>query len=301
MTMKQTVATTSTKRTTVVNTRAFFDLIVLMSLALGLPIVVLLPIPVIRVPLGLALVLLAPGYALSAALFAKRDDLDTVTRLALSFGLSIASVPLLALALDLLPWGIRVWPMTIALAAWISVWTLIAAFRRAYLVRSGNAMVPPAAELPGWWAGLTSRQRYRYGGSLLFGCAMVLWIVAGMPGLAEQAPATEFYVLGAQGLAEDYPREVAAGEEMQVTLGIRNNDSSDVTYHIQVRAGNTTIQTTWLDSIKVAAGQTWEQPVRYALPQAGDDQQVDLLLFRADETHPHRRLKLWVNVREPMP
>ena len=298
-TMKQTVATTSTKRATAVNTRAFSDLIVLMTLALCLPIVVLLPIPLIRVPLGLALVLLAPGYALSAALFAKRDDLDTVTRLALSFGISIASVPLLALALDLLPWGIRLWPMTIALAAWIGVWTLIAAFRRACLLRSDDAMLPPAAELPGWWAGLTSRQRYSYGGSLLFGCALVLWIVAGMPGLAEQAPATEFYVLGAQGLAEDYPREVATGEAMQVTLGIRNNDSRPATYRVEVRSGDTPIAQ--LASVEVAAGQLWEQPLSYTLTQAGDDQQVDLLLFRANETHPHRWLRLWINVREPLP
>ncbi|HEY0737074.1 MAG TPA: DUF1616 domain-containing protein, partial [Herpetosiphonaceae bacterium] len=214
MSMKQTVATASTKRAAAVNTRVFFDLIVLMTLALCLPIVVLLPIPLIRVPLGLALVLLAPGYALSAALFAHRDDLDTVTRLALSFGLSIAAVPLLALALDLLPWGIRLWPMTIALAVWIGIWTLIATVRRAYLLRSGTAMVSPAADLPDWWAALSSRQRWRYGGSLLFGGALLLWIVAGMPGLAEQAPATEFYVLGAQGQAEDYPREVAAGQDL---------------------------------------------------------------------------------------
>ncbi|HEY0607709.1 MAG TPA: DUF1616 domain-containing protein [Herpetosiphonaceae bacterium] len=299
MTIKQTVATSSTKRAAAVSTRAFFDLIVLMTLALCLPIVVILPIPLIRVPLGLALVLLAPGYALSAALFARRDDLDTVTRLALSFGLSIASVPLLALALDLLPWGIRLWPMTIALAGWIGGWTLIATFRRACLLRSGTAMLPPAAELPEWWAALSSRQRLRYGGSLLFGGALLLWIVAGMPGLAEQAPATEFYVLGAQGLAEDYPREVAVGQEMQVTLGIRNNDSSTAIYRVEARAGGTEIAR--LDPVEVAAGQTWEQPLRYTLNQVGDDQQIDLLLFRANETDPHRRLRLWINVRETLP
>lgn len=299
MSMKQTVATTSTKRAAAANTRAFFDLILLMTLALCLPLVVLLPIPLIRVPLGLALVLLAPGYALSAALFARHDDLDTVTRLALSFGLSIASVPLLALALDLLPWGIRLWPMTIALAGWIGGWTLIAAFRRAFLVRSGTAMLPPAAELPERWAALSSRQRWGYAGSLLFGGALLLWIVAGMPGLAEQTPATEFYVLGAQGLAEDYPREVAVGQELQVTLGVRNNDSSTAFYRVEAWSGSTEIAR--LDRVEVAAGQIWEQPLRYTLTQAGDDQQIDLLLFHDDETQAHRRLRLWINVREPQP
>lgn len=298
MTMKQTVATTSTRPATA-NTRPFFDLLVLMTLALSLPILVLLPLPLIRVPLGLLLVLLAPGYALSAALFAHRDDLDTVTRLALSFGLSIAVLPLLALVLDLLPWGIRLWPMTIALACWLGGWTLIAALRRAYLLRSDAAMVPPAAELPGWWAGLAKQQRFGYAGSLLFGGTLLLWIVAGMPGLAEQAPATEFYVLGAHALAEDYPREVAVGEEMQVTLGIRNNDSSTMTYRVEARSGTTQIAR--IDTVEVAAGQVWQQPLRYALTQAGDDQQIDLFLFRGNEAQPHRRLRLWINVRETLP
>jgi uncharacterized membrane protein len=299
MTIKQTVVTSPAQRVAAVNTRAFADLILLLALALGLPLVVLLPLPLLRVPLGLALVLIAPGYALAAALFARRDDLDDVTRLALSFGLSIAVLPLLALVLDLLPWGIRLWPMTIALACWIGGWTLIAAIRRACLLRSGAAMQPPAAELPGWWRGLASRRRIGYGGALLCGAALILWIVAGLPGLAEQAPATEFYVLGAGGMAEDYPHEAMAGAPLQVTLGIRNNDSRAASYRVEARVGSATVAS--IDAIQVAPGQLWEQPLRYTLAQAGDDQQIDILLFRENETQAHRRLQLWINVRESLP
>ena len=49
----------------------------------------------IRIILGLPLVLFLPGYALIATLFPRKDDLDAIERIALSFGLSIAITPLL--------------------------------------------------------------------------------------------------------------------------------------------------------------------------------------------------------------
>jgi len=54
----------------------------------------------VRIILGLHLVLFLPGYALIAALFPRKGDLDGIERIALSFGLSIAVVPLLGLALN---------------------------------------------------------------------------------------------------------------------------------------------------------------------------------------------------------
>jgi uncharacterized membrane protein len=49
----------------------------------------------IRIILGLPLVLFLPGYSLIAVLFPRKDDLDAIERIALSFGLSSAITPLL--------------------------------------------------------------------------------------------------------------------------------------------------------------------------------------------------------------
>jgi len=70
----------------------------------------------IKIILGLPLVLFLPGYALIAALFPRKDDLDGIERIALSFGLSIATVPLLGLALNYTPFGIRLSPILIVLS-----------------------------------------------------------------------------------------------------------------------------------------------------------------------------------------
>jgi uncharacterized membrane protein len=88
----------------------------------------------IRIILGLPLVLFLPGYALIAALFPRKEDLDAIERIALSFGLSIAVVPLLGLALNYTPFGIRLLPILIVL----SVFTISLAIS-AYVRRS---MIP---------------------------------------------------------------------------------------------------------------------------------------------------------------
>ncbi|HEY0196328.1 MAG TPA: DUF1616 domain-containing protein, partial [Methanobacterium sp.] len=85
---------------------------------------------VVRTVLGLLLVLFLPGYALIASLFPKKDDLDTIERLALSFGLSIAITPLIGLALNYTPFGIRLDPILISLTSVTVLLCAVAYLRR---------------------------------------------------------------------------------------------------------------------------------------------------------------------------
>lgn len=56
---------------------------------------------IIRAVLGLILVLFIPGFALVLALYPRKEDLETVERIALSSVLSIALTMLMALFLDM--------------------------------------------------------------------------------------------------------------------------------------------------------------------------------------------------------
>ena len=107
-------------------------LIILFTL-LCIPFVLISPLnnTPVRIILGLPLVLFLPGYSLIATLFPRKDDLDAIERIALSFGLSIAITPLLGLALNYTPFGIRLSPVLIVL----SVFTVSLAIG-AYLRRS---------------------------------------------------------------------------------------------------------------------------------------------------------------------
>jgi len=81
---------------------------------------------VLRIVLGLCLILFFPGYTLMSALFPGKGDIGGVERVALSFGLSIAVVPLIGLVLNYMPWGIRLYPILISITVFILVCAVVA-------------------------------------------------------------------------------------------------------------------------------------------------------------------------------
>ncbi|MEZ0393810.1 MAG: DUF1616 domain-containing protein [Desulfurococcaceae archaeon] len=68
-----------------------------------------------RYVLGTIFVLFMPGYSLVRLLY-PRDELSPLEELALSIGLSLALVPLIGLALNYTPWGIRLDPVSASLS-----------------------------------------------------------------------------------------------------------------------------------------------------------------------------------------
>ena len=125
------------------------DLALVILLTLSCILFVLIP-PLngtpVRIILGLLLVLFLPGYSLIAALFPGKDDLDGIERIALSFGLSIAVVPLLGLALNYTPFGIRLVPILIVLSIFTVSLAVIAYLRRQWLPE-GDRFVVEIGEL----------------------------------------------------------------------------------------------------------------------------------------------------------
>ena len=106
------------------------DLILTMALTLLLVPVVVLTTGAFRIALGLLFLLFFPGYTLMAALFPRKESLNGVERVALSFALSMAIVPLIGLILNYTPWGIRLSPIMVSIAAFIFVASIIALYRR---------------------------------------------------------------------------------------------------------------------------------------------------------------------------
>jgi len=86
----------------------------------------------VRVILGLPFILFIPGYILIFALFpTKKTDkgIDIIERIALSFGLSIAVVPLIGLALNYTPWGIRLEPILLSIFIFVVGVGIVAIYR----------------------------------------------------------------------------------------------------------------------------------------------------------------------------
>ncbi|MBN1260602.1 MAG: DUF1616 domain-containing protein [Anaerolineae bacterium] len=272
---------------------AVVGLILLALIAAGIEGVPAL-LPMIRLLLGLAFVLFMPGYALQAALFPRREDLDGPERLALAFSLSIAVAPPLALLLDQLPWGITLWPIFIGEALVTGLFSGVAWWRRRRLPLEERLTTGINLDLRGWWAAQDRTNRILY--SVLAG-ALVLALVSAIAILVGPAPGdffTEFYVLGSEGLAENYPRETAVGDPVTVTAGITNREGTAITYRIEIQVEGALLSE--IGPVALDHGQTWEQDVVYALPEAGDDQVVDFFLYREGDVEPYRSLRLWINV-----
>jgi len=84
----------------------------------------------IRIVLALPFLLFFPGYALIAALFPRRERMDAIEGIALSFGIGIGIVPLIGLILNYSPWGIRLEPALYSVSSFILATSIIAWLRR---------------------------------------------------------------------------------------------------------------------------------------------------------------------------
>jgi hypothetical protein len=107
--------------------------LVLIFAPLGLLSIFSEPILYLRYFFGAVLVLFLPGYAVMQALYANKTQFDDLTRFALSFVMSLASVVLISLALGVVP-GTQLL-QTLPIAAAISIFTiilLIIAIKRKY-------------------------------------------------------------------------------------------------------------------------------------------------------------------------
>jgi hypothetical protein len=108
----------------------FWAALVSTFLPLGLIYVISGPLLYLRYVFGSILVLFLPGFALIELLYAKREELDDLTRFALSIGLSLALVPLAGLALNFTPFGIRLLPVASSLAGLTIIFLLMAVRRK---------------------------------------------------------------------------------------------------------------------------------------------------------------------------
>lgn len=142
--------------------------------------------------------------------------------------------------------------------------------------------------------------RIRFGLTLLLALALVVSL-AGVIYIAltpQQAtdPYTEFYILGPEGNASNYPTNLTIGERAEVIIGVVNHEQMEMTYTVVIRANNKTLNT---ERLTLSHGKTSERFMTYSLNQTGRTK-VQFHLYRGREpdinSEPYRSLRLWTNV-----
>ena len=102
---------------------------------------------------------------------------------------------------------------------------------------------------------------------------------------------TEFYLLGRQGLAEDYPREAVVGQPVEVVFGITNREGKQGVYRVEVYQG--AARTGAAGPYRLEDGEVVEAGVTYTPAQPGEDVRVRFYLLKEGCDQPYRSLELW--------
>jgi uncharacterized membrane protein len=271
--------------------------VLLLALILFSPAGLPLPLQILRAGLGLAYALFAPGYCLQAAAFPSRSDLDGVERLALSFGLSLAIIPALALLLDRLPWRINLQSVSIGLFIVILLFSILALVRRSRLSEADRYLPLSEIRILAGWRSLDTGYRVAY---LLVAVVVLIFGLTAVSIVTSPKPAerlTEFYLLGPEGKAESYVREGSAGQPLSTTLGIHNLEGVPAVYRVEVHDGQGLIGAA--GPFYLEQGERSESPIAFSPLETGDDVEVSFLLFRDDLSEPYRTLRLFLNVEPP--
>lgn len=225
----------------------------------------------IRVVAGILFVLFVPGYALVAALFPEDGrpptaenttfgsesgirslweggpdtprSIDRWERLALSFALSLAVVPLLAMAVTVSPLAFAVGPIFFTISGFTVLCGLIAIKRRAALPaekRFGISVTDSLARTRRSLKGADSRGQLL----LTIGLTAAILFAVGTFGFAILSPPdgetyTEFYVLSededGELVAADYPDTFTPGEPQQLHVGVENYEGEPQDYVVVVQ------------------------------------------------------------------
>lgn len=230
----------------------------------------------LRIVLGFVLVLVLPGYALSAALFPAIDDVDGVERLALTVGLSIVALPLVGIALHY-SWGLSATSVTAALAGVIVVACLLAWLRR----HSQPRLTRPLG-----------RHNAPFSRGLVVGLGgfvMALMVI----GLVNRpALLTELYVLGREGGMEAYPVTATAGGTVQLEVVIVNREGRTMQYELRAP----TASSEFAELVTLNQGEIWRATVTPRVPDSLGRVRFPLELYRTGDQTPYRVIHLYLNI-----
>jgi len=253
----------------------------------------------------------------------QQQGIDGIERVALSFGLSIAIVPLIGLVLNFTPWGIRLAPIALSVTVFTLVCVGIAARRRNELPAEEQFQVPYTAWIAAGKAELFDPDS-RTDAALNVALVLSVLLAVGSVGYAVAVPPqgeqfSEFYLLreSKEGelVADGYPDELAVGEQSELVVGIGNNEYERTSYTVIVQLqtveqeGNTTIvrEREEIDRFQatVEHNATHHEPHTLQPTQPGEDLRVKYLLYKgsAPETptqeNAYRDLHIWIDVIDP--
>ena len=282
------------------------DLLLVAGLVILTDIFVLVPVlseSLIRTALGLPLLLFLPGYALIAMLFPEKSGLEGMERIALSIAMSVSVVPLIGLALGQTSWGINEIPLTTSFSGFTMAMLLIAYIRISRLPADRAFEVSFRTLAFNLISGAEPRSKTEKSLRIILALFFLILIGTGAYVVLvpqEKNPYTEFYILGTNGMANNYTTQYIQGESGNYTIGIANHEYKTMNYTMEARLENKSLPLPEnLQHIKLDHNTTLEEPLKITPPFEGNNMKLEFLLFNETEKNvPYKDLRLWINVKK---
>jgi len=134
---------------------------------------------------------------------------------------------------------------------------------------------------------------------LLILLTIIIVITVYINNMDEKESFTEFYILGTEGKANDYPLEINLGGEAKVIAGIINHEQITMTYKIETYIND--ILSSTIERITIKNTEKWENIISIKPVFIGDKQLVEFILDDAVKTSHsdfnQLTLRLWLNVK----
>jgi uncharacterized membrane protein len=234
----------------------------------------------------------------------KKTDhgIDIIERIALSLCLSVAIVPLIGLALNYTPWGIRLDTVLLTIFIFIMSMGVIAIYRWIKTKPDERFTITFNISLPKSESKLDKSVNVILVVFIVLIVVLLVYVIV-RPKTGEQF--TEFYILNSKGMAENYPIYLNAGENASVILGLANHEGQAIHYTIEVWLLNQTTHFNatakqnesiythawFIDKITVILNQTpadiekrweqqWEYNYTFSLNKIGENLKLQFLLFK---------------------
>ena len=252
---------------------------------------------IIRTILGIPMVLFIPGYVLITALFPKKDDLETIERIALSFGLSIAVVPLIGLGLNF-TFGIRLIPILISICVYTIILIYITNYRRRKLSEKQQFKVKFSKifniikkEISTNTSKTDKILTIILVFSIILAIGSLIYVIT-VPKIGERF--TEFYILNSSiDKADNYPTKLNINIPSTILVGVANHEYSPINYTLEIDLDKDLLKS---EKLILNNNETWEKNITFVPDKKGTDMKLQFWLFKEKNfTEPYRELHLWVN------
>lgn len=281
--------------------------------------------------LGLPLVLFLPGYVLLAVFFPGADtehggpqrSLPVGERIALSFGMSIALLPLFFLVVESVSTGAPLEAILGVISAFLVFGAILGIVRRLQLPRRRRFSLP----VKRWFGDLnraTVGAESPVDGILTIALLLTILLATSTLGFALMVPTdgetySSFSLLAADGsgefVASDHPDELVQGEAQQFAVDVENKHSEPITYTVvaELQAVETSGESVTvlgeeeLERLQVSVGSGEEERITHTITPSttGDDLRLQYYLYEgeapadASTETADRRLFIWIDVAEP--